>query len=150
MNYKIILFLIVSIVSLSVSPAFAYEISYEFNGTKLLKNPTVCGVELQDDRISKNQKERIMKELKNSIDEWEAKLQNSNVKNKEVWEINYVEITSKNDKLDIDCDVKIIFEPKPSNEWEYFDVLGKAEPEINVEKTLITIYYLDIGLSYET
>ena len=150
MNYKLILFVIVSAVLVSISPVFAYEITYDFNGTKLLKNPTVCGFELEDDKMNENQNERIMKELKNSIDEWEKKLQSEDIKNKEIWEINYVEITSKNERTDEDCDVKIIFEPKPSNEWEYFTVLGVAEPEINTEKTIITIYYLDVGLSYET
>ena len=150
MNYKLVLFAVISVISLSISPAFAYEITYDFNGTKLLKNPTVCGFELEDERITKNQKERIMKELKNSIQEWETKLQSNDPKNKEIWKINYVEITSKNGTSDEDCDVKIIFEPKPSNEWQYFVVLGVAEPEINTEKTIITIYYLDVGLSYET
>ena len=58
--YKFILFATVSAILLSIPPVFAYEITYDFNGTKLLKNPTVCGYDLDDETIPKMQKERIL------------------------------------------------------------------------------------------
>ena len=95
MKNIIILLTILSSIPILIVLAIAYEIIYDFNGTKLLNNPKVCAIEPEDPNLTEKQIELLMKESKSTISEWENKLKRTESKNTGIWEIDYVEINKK-------------------------------------------------------
>ena len=130
--------------------AFAFEVSYKPNGIKLGLNPTVCTVEPTDSDLASKEVEKLMKQTKLSVDEWETKLQAETRNNKDAWAFDYIVIDDKsNVEVNQDCDITFVFEPKPSVAEKYF-TLGISDYDAETQTSLITIYYLGIEECYHT
>ena len=151
---KFLLFSIILITSIILwsnpSEGFAFEVSYKPNGIKLGPNPVVCIMEPTDEDLSTKEIEKLMKQTKIGIDEWEAKLKGQTRDYKDSWHFNYVEVTDRN-RIDPDrsCDITFVFEPKPLIAEEYF-TLGTADYDAETHTSLITIYYLEIEECYHS
>ena len=151
---KLLLFSMILIISIilwsSPSEGFAFEVSYKPNGIKLGPNPVVCTMEPTDEDLSTKEIEKLMKQTKIGIDEWEAKLKGQTRDHKDSWHFNYVEVTDKN-RIDPNrnCDITFVFEPKPLIADEYF-TLGTADYDAETHTSLITIYYLEIEECYHS
>jgi len=143
------IFLVVTVVFSFVPNSFAYNIEYETNDFKLYGTPTVCGMEPREELTSK-EIEKLMEETKWAVNEWETRLKLKDSRNKDVWEINYIPVTADQQlrNEEPDCDIKIIFEPKPSHPEDYFIVLGLAETDPDTGTAIITIYYQGISQNY--
>lgn len=134
------LLLISVLIYANTTEVFAYEVSYKPNGIKLDPSPTVCTVEPTESDLSTKDVEKLMKQTKLAVDEWEAKLQGETRNNKDLWEFNYVEISDKN-RVDANrnCDITFVFESKPIKAEEYF-TLGVTDYDADTNTSLITIY----------
>ena len=150
MKNHIIFLILFALIPLVILPAHAYEISYDYNGTKLDENPIICTIQPDDPELTEKEIERMMDQAKYAISEWENKLKKIDHKNKDLWEMEYVEISDKTLESISNCDVTINFEEKPQNEDWHFIFLGIAEPRGNGTQTDITIWYGMVGLSYES
>lgn len=151
---KVILFSLIFFISILVyadaTQAFAFEVSYKPNGIKLGLNPTVCTVEPTDSDLASKEVEKLMKQTKLSVDEWETKLQAETRNNKDAWAFDYIVIDDKsNVEVNQDCDITFVFEPKPSVAEKYF-TLGISDYDAETQTSLITIYYLGIEECYHT
>jgi len=140
------LFLVFAI-GFSFQESFAYEITYDPTGFTLKDNPTMCTVKPTSQDLSPKEIEKLMIQAKLSSDEWEVKLQ-QNQKNPEVWEINYIVISESDDNSD--CDISIVFKPKPEDERYEHLLAGLADYNPLDDDYLITIYYLDTKLQYQS
>ena len=151
---NISLFSMIFIVSVflwsSVPEGSAFEVSYKPNGIKLGPNPTVCTIEPTDEDLSTKEIEKLMKQTKIGVDEWEAKLKGQTRDYKDSWHFNYIEVNDRN-RIDPDrnCDITFVFEPKPAIAEEYF-TLGTADYDAETHTSLITIYYLEIEECYHS
>jgi len=151
---KVILFSLMFFISILVytdaTQAFAFEVSYKPNGIKLGLNPTVCTVEPTDSDLTSKEVEKLMKQTKLAVDEWETKLQAETRNNKDAWAFDYIVIDEKrNTDINQDCDVTFVFEPKPTVVEKYF-ILGISDYDAETQTSLITIYYLEIEECYHT
>ena len=150
MKQRITVLVLFALIPSVIVPVYAYEVSYDYNGTKLDENPRICTIQPDDPELTEKQVERIMEQSRHAISEWENKIKQADNKNKDLWEMDYVEITDKKLESVSDCDVTIKFEEKPQNEDWHYIVLGIAEPRENSSQTDITIWYGMVGLSYES
>jgi len=141
------LFLGVFVLGFSFQESFAYEVTYDPTGFTLKDNPTICVVNPSSYDLSEKEIEKLLKQTKLSSDEWEAKFK-QNQRNSEVWEINYVVISESDD--DSDCDISIVFKPKPGDERYEHLLAGLADYDPIDDNYLITIYYLQTKLQYES
>lgn len=151
---KMTLFSLIVLISILVYTdaiqASAFEISYKPNGIKLGPNPIVCTVEPTDSTLSSKEVEKLMKQTKLAVDEWEVKLQAETRNNKNAWAFDYVVIDEKsNTDANQDCDVTFVFESKPAVAEKYF-ILGISDYDAETQTSLITIYYLEIEECYNT
>lgn len=151
---KVILFSLVFLISILVytdaTQAFAFEVSYKPNGIKLGLNPTVCTVEPTDYDLTSREVEKLMKQTKLAVDEWETKLQAETRIHKDAWAFNYIVIDeNRNTNTNQDCDITFVFEPKPAVAEKYF-ILGTSDYDAETHTSLITIYYLEIEECYHT
>jgi tetratricopeptide (TPR) repeat protein len=151
---KFILFSLIFLISILVytdaTQAFAFEVSYKPNGIKLEPNPTVCTVEPIDSDLTSKEIEKLMKQTKLAVDEWEVKLQAETRNNKDAWAFEYIVIDEKrNADAHQDCNITFVFEPKPAVVEEYF-ILGISDYDAKTQTSLITIYYLGIEECYHT
>ena len=128
----------------------AFEVSYKPNGIKLEPNPTVCTIEPTEADLSSKEIEKLMKQTKLAVDEWEAKLKGQTREYKDNWDFTYIEIGDRN-RIDPDrnCNITFVFEPKPVIAEEYF-TLGTADYDAETHTSLITIYYLEIEECYHS
>ena len=83
-----------------------------------------------------------MKETKYSISEWEVKLQHTDFKHKDKWDITYVEKNLEDDHSE--CDVEITFLAKPEDPNMYYNVLGITWNDLEKEKTFMQIFYQEV------
>jgi tetratricopeptide (TPR) repeat protein len=151
---KIILFSLIVLIStlsyIDTTEALAFEVSYKPNGIKLGPDPTVCTIEPTESDLTSKEVEKLMKQTKLAVDEWETKLQAETRNNKEGWDFNYIEINDKNRiNADQSCDITFVFEPKPAIAEKYF-MLGISDYDAELQTSVITIYYLEIDECYHT
>ena len=153
MKYTIIVSLLVVILLVQNIPqSFAYEVDYEIHGPRISEIPTVCTIEPdpnKDEYLTEYYVEKILKDSKNAIREWEAQLQNELIyqKSKANWEIKYVDILLDEQK-DYDyshCTIFITFEAKPEKKSEWYSKIGESQYEAgNTGRTTLIIYYAGI------
>ena len=153
-HMKILLFSLIVLIStldyIDTTEALAFEVSYKPNGIKLGPNPTVCTIEPTESDLPSKQVEKLMKQTKLAVDEWETKLQAETRNNKEGWDFNYIAIDDKNrTNADQNCDITFVFEPKPAIVEKYF-MLGISDYDAELQTSEITIYYLEIDECYHT
>ncbi len=132
--------------------ALAYTIEYESIGYKLKQNPTICAIIPDDPDLSDKGIEKLLKQTKVAASEWEVQLQQAvhYEKNKEFWEINYLEIDlAKSDDASA-CTINVIFEKKPDRPVLENRLLGVAKLDPVSEIWNVTIYYLQTKLQYTT
>ncbi|MDH3341393.1 MAG: tetratricopeptide repeat protein [Nitrosopumilus sp.] len=151
---KLILFSLIVFIStlayIDTTEALAFEVSYKPNGIKLAPDPTVCTIEPTESDLTSKEVEKLMKQTKLAVDEWETKLQAETRNNKEGWDFNYIVIDDKNrTNADQSCDITFVFEPKPAIAEKYF-TLGISDYDAETQTSLITIYYLEIEECYHT
>jgi len=151
---KIILFSLIVLIStlayIDTTEALAFEVSYKPNGIKLGPDPTVCTIEPTESDLPSKQVEKLMKQTKLAVDEWETNLQAETRNNKEGWDFNYIVIDDKNrTNADQSCDITFVFEPKPLIAEKYF-ILGVSDYDAETQTSVITVYYLEIKECYHT
>jgi len=146
----LVIFLMASI-TFNVQTSFGYTVTFEEWGTKIQKIPTVCILEPthEDDKyLTEIFVERLMKETRTSIAEWEVRLkQTERSRDKSMWEINQITIPPEGQKEFNyqECNVFIHFRDKPELEEDWYKVLGKTRYEQGTTgRTEITAYYAGI------
>ena len=140
---------LVVLIAFNVQTAFGYTVTYQEWGTKIQGIPLVCILEPdEDDKIlTKIFVERVVREVRVSIDEWEILLkQSENSRDKSMWEINQVTVPfEEQQEFDYEkCNVFIHFKDKPELEEDWYKVLGKTQYEQGTERSDIVIYYTEI------
>ncbi len=141
---------LVVLIAFNVQTAFGYTVTYEEWGTKIQGIPLVCTLEPnEDDKIlTKIFVERVVNEVRVSIDEWKKLLkQSENSRDKSMWDINQVTIPfEEQQEFDYEkCNVFIHFKDKPELEEDWYKVLGKTQYEqTGTGRSDITIYYTEI------
>jgi len=151
MHYKI--FLIFSFLSIlfSVNFASAYE-EYEILGKTLSGTPTVCAFDPNpdyDEYLTKNFIERIMDLSRIAVSEWEVQLKSQEGKDsKDRWEINYEKRSAEQQAIGDfgGCDVILEFFSIPTEEEDWFKVLGETTFDEKTELIIIKTYYADIQI----
>ncbi len=134
----------------NVQTSFGYSVTFEEWGTKINEIPLVCILEPDEDDkiISKNFVERMMRETRISIDEWEILLkQSERTRDKSMWDINQVAIPfEEQQEFNYEkCNVFIHFKDKPELENDWYKLLGKTQYEQSgTGRSEITIYYTQI------
>jgi len=132
--------------------SLSYEIDYQIDGPRLSGIPTVCTIEPdpeRDEYLTEYYVERVLKNTKNAINEWEVHLKNNAVyyKDQKNWEINYIEVPLESqDEFDYDiCSVFIQFEAKSDDETKWFLYIGESEYESgSTGRTNTIIYYAGV------
>ncbi len=138
------------LITFNVQTSFGYSVTFEEWGTKIDGIPVVCTIEPnEDDKIlTKNFIERVVKEVRVSIGEWEVLLkQSERTRDKSMWEINQVVIPfEEQQEFNYEkCNVFIHFKDKPELKNEWYKTLGKTQYEqSDTGRSEITIYYTQI------
>jgi len=141
---------LVVLITLNVQTSFGYTVTFEEWGTKIQGIPLVCTLKpnVDDKILTKNVIERLVKEVRVSIDEWESLLkQTENTRDKSMWDINQVTIPfEEQQEFDYEkCNVFIQFEDKPKLEEDWYKLLGKTQYEqAGTGRSDIVIYYTEI------
>jgi len=142
-----IFFIIFFTISLSFSSfvtqnTTAEKIFYPTLDYQLQDNPTVCAFKPSIEDMARYTQEGLMKETKYSISEWEVKLQQTDFKHKDKWDITYIEKNLEDDHSE--CDVEITFLAKPEDPNMYYNVLGITWNDPEKEKTFMQIFYQEV------
>ncbi len=137
------------LIAFNVQTSFGYTVTFQEWGTKINGIPMVCIIEPnEDDKIlTEIFVERATREVRVSIDEWEALLkQSEKSRDKSMWDINQVTIPFEEQQEFIyeKCNVFIHFKDKPELEDDWYKVLGKTQYEQGTERSDISIYYTEI------
>ena len=147
-----VLVLIIALIAINfLESSYAVTIEYEVFRPKILVAPTVCTIvpDLEKNPLlSKNYFDRMLKETKTAVFEWETKLKAKSPKNPDNWEINYVEIpVNKQEAYNYEgCHMFIQFQDKPDDENKWISTLGESEFEFGSSgRTNIIVYYQNIG-----
>ena len=132
--------------------AYAYTIEYESIGYKLKQKPTICAFEPSDPDLSDKEIEKLLTQTRYAASEWQVKLQNAvnYQKNKDSWEIDYLQINKDQTDNTADCTINVFFEKKPKTPVQENRVLGIAELDPISETWDVSVYYLQNKLQYTT
>jgi len=138
------------LITLNVQTSFGYSVTFEEWGTKIDGIPLVCILEPNKNEkiLTENFVERMMREIRISIDEWEILLkQSERTRDKSMWDINQVAIPfEEQQEFNYEkCNVFIHFKDKPELENDWYKTLGKTQYEQSgTGRSEITIYYTQI------
>jgi len=153
LNIGILSIILIFIISQFLSQSSeAEEGKFQINGPRISGIPTVCTIEPdinQDEYLSEYYVEKILKDSRNAIGEWETHLKHKTIyeKNKANWEINYVDVPlEEQDEFNYDtCTIFITFESKPQDKNKWFSYIGESQYEAgNTGRTTIIVYYAGI------
>jgi len=150
MKKSILAIFLIVLITFNVQTSFGYTVTFQEWGTKINGIPMVCIIEPnEDDKIlTEIFVERATREVRVSIDEWEALLkQSEKSRDKSMWDINQVTIPFEEQQEFIyeKCNVFIHFKDKPELEDDWYKVLGKTQYEqAGTGRSDITIYYTEI------
>ena len=139
------------LITFNVQTSFGYSITFEDWGNRIKEIPLVCILEPtyeNNEYLTENFVERLMKETWWVIEEWEVHLkQSERTSDKSKWEINQIIIPFEEQKeFEYDkCYIFIHFKDKPELEKDWYKLLGKTQyEEGDTGRSDITIYYADI------
>ena len=139
------------LITFNVQTSFGYSITFEDWGNRIKEIPLVCILEPtyeNNEYLTENFVERLMKETWWVIEEWEVHLkQSERTSDKSKWEINQIIIPFEEQKeFEYDkCYIFIHFKDKPELENDWYKLLGKTQyEEGDTGRSDITIYYADI------
>jgi len=132
--------------------AYAYTIEYEPIGYKLKQKPTICAFEPSDPDLAKWEIEKLLEQTRIASSEWEVKLQSAvnYQKNKDSWEIDYLQINKDQPDDTVDCTINVLYEKKPKIPVQENRILGIAKLDPVSETWNVTVYYLQTELQYTT
>ena len=139
------------LITFNVQASFGYSITFEDWGNRIKEIPLVCILEPtyeNNEYLTEDFVERLMKETWWVIEEWEVHLkQSERTSDKSKWEINQIIIPFEEQKEFeyYKCYIFIHFKDKPELEKDWYKILGKTEyEEGDTGRSDITIYYADI------
>jgi len=143
---------VILILPIIVHQAFAYTIEFEPIGYKLKQNPTICAIEPSDPNLSDKEIEKLFDQTRIAVGEWKAQLQNAVVyqKNKDFWEINYIEIEKDQTDASSNCDIKLYYYKKSEIPLLEHGLLGVAELDPLSDIWDVKIYYSETKLEYKS
>lgn len=156
----VLIFLAVTLGLLLIGSSQSYAMDYyENNNFKLSGSPNICGVEPDLNYISsmmayninnrndeaKKASALMISELQDSVNQWKGKLNQANGKN-QPWKINLIDVKSKNDIINIRCDILVNFLGYPDyNKGNYTYVGGVTSYDYSSHKAYVNIYYFVVG-----
>jgi len=111
---KILLSSLIFVVFVTISSNYAYAIDYTYPtiNQRLTETPTYCAVESISDKISLSQMNEMMDKSQIAVNTWKEKLQDSELINKDFWDIKFKKI-GKNESVSDDCTITILFRDDP-------------------------------------
>ena len=112
MTFSPLLLTLVIIVSIGSSYAYALEYTYPTINQRLTEIPTYCAVESISDDIESSEMDEIMAKSELAVMAWKEKLQESELVNKEFWDMKFKKI-GKNESVTDDCTITILFRDDP-------------------------------------
>ena len=112
MTFFLLLLSLVIIVSIGSSYAYALEYTYPTINQRLTEIPTYCAVESISDDIESSEMDEMMAKSELAVMAWKEKLQESELINKEFWDMKFKKI-GKNESVTDDCTITILFRDDP-------------------------------------
>ena len=112
MTFFLLLLSLVIIVSIGSSYAYALEYTYPTINQRLTEIPTYCAVESISDDIESSDMDEMMAKSELAVMAWKEKLQESELINKEFWDMKFKKI-GKNESVTDDCTITILFRDDP-------------------------------------
>ena len=112
MTFFLLLLSLVIIVSIGSSYAYALEYTYPTINQRLTEIPTYCAVESISDDIESSDMDEMMAKSELAVMAWKEKLQESELVNKEFWDMKFKKI-GKNESVTDDCTITILFRDDP-------------------------------------
>lgn len=145
-KFSIIFLVLVMIMIPNLEQSFSYTTTYEIWDQKINTTPIVCTIEPEkNEYLSENYVKLLMRETQVAVSEWEVKLKQTENKNHmRNWEINYTMIAVNEQEtypFDI-CQIFISFEQRPSDQNDWYKIIGTTEYEQGTTgRSNIIIYY---------
>ena len=111
---KILLLLLIFVVCVTVGSSYAYALEYTYPtiNQRLTEIPTYCAVESITDKIESSEMDEMLAKSELAVNAWREKLQNSEITNKEFWDLKFKKI-GKNESVTDDCTITILFRDDP-------------------------------------
>ena len=111
---KILLLLLIFVVCVTVGSSYAYALEYTYPtiNQRLTEIPTYCAVESITDKIESSEMDEMISKSEFAVTAWKEKLQNSELTNKEFWDLKFKKI-GKNESVTDDCTITILFRDDP-------------------------------------
>ncbi|MDC0168380.1 tetratricopeptide repeat protein [Candidatus Nitrosopelagicus sp.] len=111
---KILLLLIIFVVCVTIGSSYAYALEYTYPtiNQRLTEIPTYCAVESITDKIESSEMDEMLAKSELAVNAWREKLQNSEITNKEFWDLKFKKI-GKNESVTDDCTITILFRDDP-------------------------------------
>ena len=111
---KILLLLLIFVVCVTVGSSYAYALEYTYPtiNQRLTEIPTYCAVESITDKIESSEMDEMLAKSELAVNVWREKLQNSEITNKEFWDLKFKKI-GKNESVTDDCTITILFRDDP-------------------------------------
>ncbi|MDC0211851.1 tetratricopeptide repeat protein [Candidatus Nitrosopelagicus sp.] len=111
---KILLLLLIFVVCVTVGSSYAYALEYTYPtiNQRLTEIPTYCAVESITDKIESSEMDEMLAKSELAVNTWKETLQNSEITNKEFWDLKFKKI-GKNESVTDDCTIIILFRDDP-------------------------------------
>ena len=111
---KILLLLLIFVVCVTIGSSYAYALEYTYPtiNQRLTEIPTYCAVESITDKIESSEMDEMLAKSELAVNAWREKLQNSEITNKEFWDLKFKKI-GKNESVTDDCTITILFRDDP-------------------------------------
>ena len=111
---KLLLLLLIFVVCVTIGSSYAYALEYTYPtiNQRLTEIPTYCAVESITDKIESSEMDEMLDKSELAVNVWREKLQNSEITNKEFWDLKFKKI-GKNESVTDDCTITILFRDDP-------------------------------------
>ncbi|MDC0063448.1 tetratricopeptide repeat protein [Candidatus Nitrosopelagicus sp.] len=111
---KILLLLLIFVVCVTIGSSYAYALEYTYPtiNQRLTEIPTYCAVESITDKIESSEMDEMLAKSELAVNTWKETLQNSELTNKEFWDLKFKKI-GKNESVTDDCTITILFRDDP-------------------------------------
>ena len=111
---KLVLLLLIFVVCVTIGSSYAYALEYTYPtiNQRLTEIPTYCAVESITDKIESSEMDEMLAKSELAVSAWREKLQNSEITNKEFWDLKFKKI-GKNESVTDDCTITILFRDDP-------------------------------------
>ena len=111
---KILLLLLIFVVCVTIGSSYAYALEYTYPtiNQRLTEIPTYCAVESITDKIESSEMDEMLAKSELAVNTWKETLQNSEITNKEFWDLKFKKI-GKNESVTDDCTITILFRDDP-------------------------------------